>query len=222
MSKVDGSALTGVSETALLTLLVRATGDWSVTVHGPTTAMILAEHVPDTLPEAGEAVGLGFRVPLFIVSPWARAGTVYKPVCDHTSILQFVERTFSTRRGLTPVGLKPPISFHSEWSTRCSEVSRRTPQSWSPRASATSDSPLGPIPPSWLPCWSYTGLVLSRMRAISAALISLTSMPLDFRLLTLVTACSRLTRGGVAVSLASSPGRALACCGSRALAPVVA
>lgn len=61
-------------------------------------APTIVEHVPPTLPEAGEAVGLGFRVPLFIVSPYARAGTVYKPICDHTSILQFVERTFSTRK----------------------------------------------------------------------------------------------------------------------------
>jgi phospholipase C len=32
---------------------------------------------------------------LFIVSPWAPANTVFKGTLDHTSILQFIERTFS-------------------------------------------------------------------------------------------------------------------------------
>ncbi len=57
----------------------------------------ILEQVPAALPDGGEAVGPGFRVPLFIVSPWARPGTVFKPVVDHTSILQFIERTFSTK-----------------------------------------------------------------------------------------------------------------------------
>ena len=55
----------------------------------------ILETVPQNLPEAGTAVGPAFRVPLFIVSPWARPGTVFKPVVDHTSILQFIERNFS-------------------------------------------------------------------------------------------------------------------------------
>ncbi|MBV8977600.1 MAG: alkaline phosphatase family protein [Alphaproteobacteria bacterium] len=60
-------------------------------------APTILENVPATLPDAGQAVGPAFRVPLFIVSPWARAGTVYKPASDHTSILQFIERAFSTK-----------------------------------------------------------------------------------------------------------------------------
>ncbi len=56
------------------------------------------EHVPAGLPQSGTAIGPGFRVPLFVVSPWARPGHVFKPVVDHTSILQFVERTFSTKK----------------------------------------------------------------------------------------------------------------------------
>ena len=74
----------------------------------------ILESVPQGLPDAGMAVGPAFRVPMFIVSPWARPGTVFKAVVDHTSILQFIERNFSTpghrvllptidpaRRGLT-------------------------------------------------------------------------------------------------------------------------
>jgi len=56
----------------------------------------ILESVPQGLPDAGTAVGPAFRVPLFIVSPWARPGTVFKPVVDHTSILQFIEHNFST------------------------------------------------------------------------------------------------------------------------------
>jgi len=56
----------------------------------------ILEYVPAGLPDAGAAVGPAFRVALFIVSPWAPANTVFKGTLDHTSILQFIERTFST------------------------------------------------------------------------------------------------------------------------------
>src|SRR6266511_3723067 len=45
-------------------------------------------------------------------------------------------RTFQTSRGFTPVGVKSPISCHSERSTMRLEVSRRTPHSRSPKARA--------------------------------------------------------------------------------------
>jgi phospholipase C len=56
----------------------------------------ILEYVPAGLPDAGLAVGPAFRVPLIAVSPWVRPGTVFKGTIDHTSILQFIERTFST------------------------------------------------------------------------------------------------------------------------------
>lgn len=49
-------------------------------------------------------------------------------------------RTFSTSSGPTPVGSKRPISCHRLRSTMVLEVSRRTPQRSSPRASATSSA----------------------------------------------------------------------------------
>jgi phospholipase C len=61
--------------------------------HVPPTIL---ESVPAALPDGGLAVGPAFRVPLTIVSPWAPANTVFSQVVDHTSILQFIERTFST------------------------------------------------------------------------------------------------------------------------------
>ncbi|CAG4999929.1 hypothetical protein DYBT9275_02346 [Dyadobacter sp. CECT 9275] len=39
----------------------------------------------------GGAIGLGFRVPLVVASPWSRGGKVCSQVFDHTSILQFLE-----------------------------------------------------------------------------------------------------------------------------------
>ncbi|HVU60856.1 MAG TPA: phospholipase C, phosphocholine-specific [Mycobacteriales bacterium] len=41
-------------------------------------------------------VGLGFRVPLILVSPWTRGGWVTSEVCDHTSVLQFLEKWTSS------------------------------------------------------------------------------------------------------------------------------
>ncbi|MCS0657123.1 phosphocholine-specific phospholipase C [Massilia terrae] len=69
------------------------------------------DHVPPPVPPAspgegysgvpttgetsgGEAVGLGARVPLLVVSPWTRGGWVCSEVFDHTSILRFLERRF--------------------------------------------------------------------------------------------------------------------------------
>jgi phospholipase C len=37
------------------------------------------------------AIGLGFRVPLVVASPWSRGGKVCSQVFDHTSIIQFLE-----------------------------------------------------------------------------------------------------------------------------------
>jgi phospholipase C len=63
----------------------------------------ILEVVPASLLDAGQAVGPAFRVPLTIVSPYAPPNAVFKGVLDHTSILQFIERNFST--GANPVML---------------------------------------------------------------------------------------------------------------------
>lgn len=47
-------------------------------------------------------VGLGFRVPLVIASPWSRGGFVNSQVFDHTSIVRFLEH-FASRRSGRPV-----------------------------------------------------------------------------------------------------------------------
>ncbi|HAB16576.1 MAG TPA: phospholipase C, phosphocholine-specific [Verrucomicrobiota bacterium] len=44
-------------------------------------------------------IGLGYRVPLVIASPWSRGGYVCSQVFDHTSIIQLLETVVSHRAG---------------------------------------------------------------------------------------------------------------------------
>lgn len=44
-------------------------------------------------------IGLGYRVPLLIASPWSRGGVVNSEIFDHTSILQFLEKFLSKKTG---------------------------------------------------------------------------------------------------------------------------
>jgi phospholipase C len=45
------------------------------------------------------SIGLGYRVPLVIASPWNRGGLVCSQVFDHTSVLQFLEKFLSHKTG---------------------------------------------------------------------------------------------------------------------------
>lgn len=44
-------------------------------------------------------VGLGYRVPLIVASPWSRGGWVNSEVCDITSTIQFLEKFLSKKTG---------------------------------------------------------------------------------------------------------------------------
>lgn len=44
-------------------------------------------------------IGLGFRVPLVVASPWSRGGAVCSEIFDHTSVLQFLENFVSHKAG---------------------------------------------------------------------------------------------------------------------------
>ena len=46
---------------------------------------------PFGTPGDGLPIGLGFRVPCIIVSPWTQGGWVCSDVSDHTSCLRFLE-----------------------------------------------------------------------------------------------------------------------------------
>ncbi len=45
------------------------------------------------------SIGLGYRVPMVIASPWSRGGWVNSQVFDHTSSLQFLEKFLSNKTG---------------------------------------------------------------------------------------------------------------------------
>jgi phospholipase C len=60
------------------------------------------DHVPPPTPPAGtpdefidgKPIGLGFRVPTVVCSPWTRGGYVCSQTYDHTSLIRFLERRF--------------------------------------------------------------------------------------------------------------------------------
>jgi phospholipase C len=62
----------------------------------------LFDHVVPPTPPAGTPgefvgglpIGLGFRVPCLVISPFSRGGFVCGDVCDHTSTLRFIEKRF--------------------------------------------------------------------------------------------------------------------------------
>jgi phospholipase C len=57
---------------------------------------ITAPAVPDPTVVCGISgpIGLGFRVPMLIISPFSRGGFVSSDLFDHTSILRFIETRF--------------------------------------------------------------------------------------------------------------------------------
>ncbi len=46
-------------------------------------------------------IGLGYRVPLLVASPWSRGGRVCSELFDHTSVLQFLENFLSHKTSQT-------------------------------------------------------------------------------------------------------------------------
>ena len=60
------------------------------------------DHVPPPVPPAGTTnefvdglpIGLGFRVPAIVVSPWSVGGYVCSDVLDHTSLIRLIEARF--------------------------------------------------------------------------------------------------------------------------------
>jgi phospholipase C len=73
----------------------------------------LANEIKQGIPvsQAREApIGLGFRVPMLIASPWSRGGNVCSEIFDHTSTLQFLEGFVNKK-----FGKKIKSSNISEW-----------------------------------------------------------------------------------------------------------
>ena len=60
----------------------------------------LAQGVPQKEARSGP-IGMGFRVPMIIASPWSRGGWVNSQLFDHTSTLMFLEQFIETKFGKT-------------------------------------------------------------------------------------------------------------------------
>jgi phospholipase C len=66
--------------------------------HVPPPPALAPDSIPPMLTDAdvpGAFDRYGFRVPLIVVSPWARPGYVSRIVQDHTSVLAFIERKWN-------------------------------------------------------------------------------------------------------------------------------
>ena len=55
---------------------------------------VTVQTLPDVAQGIRGPIGLGFRVPLLVVSPFSRGGLVCSDVLDHTSLLRFLETRF--------------------------------------------------------------------------------------------------------------------------------
>jgi phospholipase C len=101
----DGENLVDTVITAL-----KASSAW------PSTAMFITydenggffDHVPPLVPPQGTPgefpitepttpIGLGFRVPMLVISPFSKGGFVCRDRFDHTSLLRFLETRFGVR-----------------------------------------------------------------------------------------------------------------------------
>jgi len=74
----------------------------------PPTPPINSANGKSTVTTKGEIyqdkpIGLGFRVPLILISPWTTGGYVCSEVFDHTSVIKFIEKRF----GITCPNISP-------------------------------------------------------------------------------------------------------------------
>ena len=53
----------------------------------------------DYEPKKDSPIGLGYRVPMLVASPWSKGGYVNSQVFDHTSTIMFLEHLFSHKTG---------------------------------------------------------------------------------------------------------------------------
>jgi phospholipase C len=87
--------------------------------HVPPPRAIAPDSIPPML-SAGDAPGgydrYGFRVPMVVVSPWARPRYVSRVVQDHTSVLAFIERKWNlpamTFRDANAAPMTDYFNFH--------------------------------------------------------------------------------------------------------------
>ncbi len=62
------------------------------------------DHVPPPRQYGGDVknpYGLGFRLPLIVISPYARRGYIFKEVAEQASIPRFIEKVFGIDKTLS-------------------------------------------------------------------------------------------------------------------------
>lgn len=101
---------------------IPGTGKCSAGIETEIEHVRLENEIKQGIPEnqAREAaIGLGFRVPMIIASPWSRGGKVCSEVFDHTSTLQFLEGFVNKK-----FGKNIKLNNISEWRrTICGDLS---------------------------------------------------------------------------------------------------
>ena len=77
----------------------RSTGHVSANIDASSEYVTLAQDMKkyEEKHSRESSIGLGYRVPLVIASPWSRGGAVCSQVFDHTSIIQFIEKFVNTK-----------------------------------------------------------------------------------------------------------------------------
>ncbi len=80
----------------------KATGRVSAGIGAGTEYAYAADEVRAGVPQAearSAPVGMGFRVPMIVASPWSRGGWVNSQLFDHVSTSQFLEKFLNTKFG---------------------------------------------------------------------------------------------------------------------------
>ena len=75
--------------------------------NGKSTVDTTLEVFPGNADFQAGPIGLGFRVPMIIASPWSKGGWVSSEVFDHTSVLQFLEKRFADVPGVVEHNITP-------------------------------------------------------------------------------------------------------------------
>jgi phospholipase C len=63
---------------------------------GLSTVSTVNEIFPGDASHPSAPYGLGMRVPMIVISPWSKGGWVNSQVFDHTSLIRFIEKRFSS------------------------------------------------------------------------------------------------------------------------------
>lgn len=106
--------------------------------------------------QADKPIGLGFRVPMLVISPYSRGGFVCSDVFDHTSMLRFIETRFASegvtvpnlsawRRGVT--GDMTSVLRLSTPDTTVPAFAQTIVEDCKPYALAIPDPQVMPVPP---------------------------------------------------------------------------